>query len=202
MIKVFVGNNLNRTPVMVTEETTLRKVLEDNHIDYSIGMTSLDGATLQAGDLDKTFKEFNVKETCYLLNTAKAVNAATIKVVGQTAVIESGFTPEEIAEVAKYRGRVLTLVDTDTKEPVFAVALSKGKGCINNNGAEFGAGASKDGKAIITLDIPVGQDAKKYLEESVGVSILYLQKIEEGIPAALESIKAEKDKVLGTIQLV
>ena len=101
MIKVFVGNNVSRKAVLVDENSTLRKVLEDNQIDYSIGMTTLDGATLGAGELDKTFAEFRITEQCYLLNTAKAVNAAGIKVLGQTAVIISDFTRDELKEVEK-----------------------------------------------------------------------------------------------------
>lgn len=202
MVKVYVGNNINRKPVMVSEDTTLRKVLEDAQIDYSVGMTSLDGATLKAGDLDKTFKDFGIEETCYLLNTAKAVNAAGIKVLGQTAVVESGFTPAQVSEVAKYRPCALVLTDPETKEATFAVGMGSGKGKINKNGAEFGSGKNAEGKAIITIDIPDGRDAKEYIEEKIGVAILNLQKVENGLGDALTEIAAEKAEVLGTIEIL
>lgn len=202
MVKVYVGNNLNRRAVMVSEETTLRKVLEDNNIDYSIGMTSLDGGTLQPGDLDKSFKDFGITETCYLMNTAKAVNAACIKVLGQTAVIESGFTPEQIAEVAKYRPAALQLIDKEAKEVEFAVGIGSGFGVINKYGAEFGSGKNAEGKAIITIQVPDGKDAKEYIEDKVGVSILNLKKVEDGLTAVLEEIAEEKAAVLGTIEVL
>lgn len=202
MVKVYVGNNISRRPVMVSEDATLRSVLEDNQIDYSVGMTSLDGATLQAGDLDKTFASFGITEQCYLLNTAKAVNAAGIKVLGQTAVIESRFTPEQISEVAKYRPATLVLTDAETKEPTFAVGMGSGKGRINKVGAEFGSGKNAEGKAIITIDLPDGVNAKEHLEAKVGVSILNLQKVEDGLQAALAEIAEEKAKVLGTIEIL
>lgn len=76
MIKVVVGNNVNRETVIVSPETTLRTVLEQNEIDYSRGVMHLDGATLQPGDLDKTFAAFGITEKCFLLNVVKADNAA------------------------------------------------------------------------------------------------------------------------------
>ena len=75
MIKVVVGNNAKRTPVIVEPSKTLRSVLEENHIDYSLGAMHLDGATLNPGDLDKTFEDFGIRETCFLLNVAKTDNA-------------------------------------------------------------------------------------------------------------------------------
>jgi len=43
MIKVTIGNNVDRKPVILDENTTLRAALEEQGIDYSVGMTSLDG---------------------------------------------------------------------------------------------------------------------------------------------------------------
>ena len=203
MVKVFVGNNVTRRAVIVDENTSLRKVLEDNQIDYSLGMTTLDGATLQAGDLDKTFAQMGITgEQCYLLNTAKAVNAAGIKVLGQTAVVESGFEPGEIREVSKYRPEALLLKNAETKDVEFAVAMGSGKGKINKIGAEFGSGKNAEGKAIITIDLPDGVDAKEYIEEKVGVAILNLQKVEDGLRHALGEIADEKARVLGTIEIL
>lgn len=75
MVKVFVGNNLTRNNVIVESTTTLRKVLEDNNVNYSRGVMHLNGAPLNSGDLDKTFEQMGVTETCYLLNVTKADNA-------------------------------------------------------------------------------------------------------------------------------
>jgi len=75
MIKVTMGNNVKRTSEVLDENTTLREVLEDAGIDYTIGMMNLDGSTLAPGDLDKTFADFGITEKCYLLNVVKADNA-------------------------------------------------------------------------------------------------------------------------------
>jgi len=76
MIKVVVGNNVQRTSVIVPATTTLRKVLEDNGIDYtSGGVLHLDGASLQPGDLNKTFEDFGITEQAFLILVVKADNA-------------------------------------------------------------------------------------------------------------------------------
>lgn len=75
MIKVVVGNNVKRETQIVDPNTTLRKVLQDAGVDYTKGAMHLDGASLNPGDLDKTFAQFNITENCYLLNVVKADNA-------------------------------------------------------------------------------------------------------------------------------
>ncbi len=75
MIKVTIGNNVKRESIIIDENTTLRKTLEDNGIDYTTGIMHLDGSSLNPGALDKTFADFGIKEKCYLLNVVKADNA-------------------------------------------------------------------------------------------------------------------------------
>lgn len=75
MIKVNVGNNVKRETKLVSEETTLRAVLEDAGIDYTKGTMTLDGSTLGPGDLSKTFADFGIADKCFLLNVVKADNA-------------------------------------------------------------------------------------------------------------------------------
>ena len=75
MIKVTIGNNVKRDHVLVDENTTLRACLEANGIDYTRGTMHLDGSTLAAGDLDKTFASFGIAEKCFLLSVVKADNA-------------------------------------------------------------------------------------------------------------------------------
>lgn len=75
MIRVTVGNNVNRDNVIVNDQTTLRTVLEQQGVDYTRGSLTLDGSTLQPGALDKTFADFGVKEKCFLMQIVKADNA-------------------------------------------------------------------------------------------------------------------------------
>ncbi len=75
MIKVIVGNNVERKSDIVEPTKTLRQVLEENEIDYTRGVMHLDGSSLNPGDLDKTFADFGISEKCFLLNVVKADNA-------------------------------------------------------------------------------------------------------------------------------
>ncbi len=206
MIKVTIGNNLSRQSVIIDENTTLRNALEANNIDYTVGMTSLDGSTLGAGDLDKTFADFGITEKCYLLNVVKADNAACIKIAGSACVIESAHSLADIKTLEKYRPKTLSLFEGEAgkKEEVFRIGTTaKGTGSINTFGAAFGPQSSKDGKATITMMIPDGtEDAKKWAEEHIGVAILNLNKVEKQFEAALAEVKEEKKAVSDTITVM
>lgn len=78
VIRVTIGNNLQRKNVNLDDSTTLRNALESNGIDYSTGVTSMDGCPLQAGDLDRTFASFGITEKCSLTNVVKADNAGVV----------------------------------------------------------------------------------------------------------------------------
>lgn len=75
MIQVNIGNNA-RSEVAIEEKTmTLRECLEKHGVDYSTGTTSLDGAPLAPGDMDKTFEELGIVDKCYLYSIKKLNNA-------------------------------------------------------------------------------------------------------------------------------
>jgi hypothetical protein len=75
MIRVTVGTNTTRKNVIVEESTTLRKVLEDNNVDYSRANVNLDGASLNPGDMDKSFATLGITESCFLIASIKQDNA-------------------------------------------------------------------------------------------------------------------------------
>jgi len=72
MIQVTVGNNVKREKMIVDANRTLRSVLEEAGIDYTSGVMHLDGASVNPGDLDKTFASFGIAEKCFLLSVVKA----------------------------------------------------------------------------------------------------------------------------------
>ena len=75
MIQVIVGTTTTRNTKNYTADTTLRYILEDNAVDHSVAQVMLDGASLQAGDMDKTLADMNVTEKCMLIAVVKASNA-------------------------------------------------------------------------------------------------------------------------------
>lgn len=74
MIKVRIQSNSVREEVIVSPDSTLRKVLDDAGVNYAQAIVNIDGCPLKAGDIDKTFTEFNVKEACYLTAIVKQDN--------------------------------------------------------------------------------------------------------------------------------
>lgn len=205
MINVIIRSNTTQGNKITNENTTLRQVLEDAGIDYTIGMTSLDGSTLRPGDLDKTFADFGVTEKCYLMSVVKADNAAAIKIVGSVAVIESSADLETIEKVAKYRPNALKLFEGTgkDKETVFAVDAGRGLGSINKYGVSFGAATTVDGKATVTIMIPEGtEDAKEYVKEKVGVAILNLNKVEQQFAGAVSEIDTELANIEANIRVM
>jgi hypothetical protein len=75
MIRVIVGTVTQRTEKNYSADTTLRTILEDNGVDYSVAQIMLDGANLKAGEMDNTLADMNVKEKCMLIAVIKADNA-------------------------------------------------------------------------------------------------------------------------------
>ena len=75
MIKVIVGTTTQRYDKMYALDSTLRKILEDNNVDYSVAQVMLAGANINAGDLDKTLADFHITEKCMLTAVVKANNA-------------------------------------------------------------------------------------------------------------------------------
>ena len=76
MVKVTIGNNLEKRDIIVPASRTLRSLCEEAGIDYTQGSMHLDGCALAPGDIDKTLADFNVTDRCFLLNVIKADNGA------------------------------------------------------------------------------------------------------------------------------
>lgn len=75
MIRVTIGTNTDRTPVILDPNTSLKKALEDNQVNLAVSSITLDGATLKPGDINKTFSEMGITENCFLIACAKVENA-------------------------------------------------------------------------------------------------------------------------------
>lgn len=75
MIRVIVGTTTQRNEKNYSAGTTIRTILEDNAVDYSVAQIMLDGANLQVGDMDRTLADLNITEKCMLIAVVKASNA-------------------------------------------------------------------------------------------------------------------------------
>lgn len=75
MIKVIVGTTTQRVEKNYIGETTLREILEDNGVDYSVSAVMLDGANIEVGDMDRSLTDLGITTKCMLIAVVKAVNA-------------------------------------------------------------------------------------------------------------------------------
>ena len=92
----------------------------------------------------------------------------------------------------------------DDGEEVFRVGTTIGKGSISTYGASFSS-ASKNGeaKATITMEIPVDvSDAEAYAEDTVGVAIINLNRVEAKLEEALASVRQEKTEIRNNITVL
>ena len=75
MIQVTLGTNTNRRKVNVDPNLTVKEILEQNNINYSVATIHLDGAPLNATEINSTFTDLGVDSDCYLIAVVKAQNA-------------------------------------------------------------------------------------------------------------------------------
>lgn len=75
MIKVIVGTTTERIDREYAPSTTIRTILEDNAIDYSVAQVMLDSVSLKTGEMDKTLAQMGITEKCMLMAVVKANNA-------------------------------------------------------------------------------------------------------------------------------
>jgi len=202
MIKVTVGNNMNKNTVIVDSANTLREAIEEAGILMGNGLVTMDGSMIKVGDLDKTFDDFGLDcgVTHTIMSVVKSDNAAKGRVAGGAFIVTSAATPEELKTLAKYRPAALKLVDKETKNVKYVVMPGKGQGDINDNGAIFGEHTDPDGKATITFAIPDGvTDAKAWAVENLGGALLKLSEVEKQFADQLESVKADMEAIEASI---
>ena len=75
MIKVVVCCNTGKQEVMIEREATPRQAFEQAGVNYASGMTTIDGATLGPGNIDKTFADLGIADKSYLVVASKHDNA-------------------------------------------------------------------------------------------------------------------------------
>lgn len=204
MVNVSLITNNGPQTVCVSEDSTIREVLDGNHVNYSVGSPMLDGFTLKPGDLDKTFAEYGITDSCYLNVVVKADNAAKVTVVGEAAIITSGLKLEDIKTAKKYRPDALKLFADEKKtKQVFGIDVtSRSAGMINQNGATFSETTDKDGFATITLTIDRTKgDVMKQVTDTIGMALLQLNKLEAGFGAELEAIQEDQAAIQALVEI-
>ena len=127
---------------------------------------------------------------------------AKVTIAGNSFIVTSELTMEDLEAVRKYRPKALALTDPETKEELFKVGV--GASSIGDYGISFGGVSNDEEKlATATLPIPAGtEDAKQYVLDKAGLALAQLNLVEVSIAAALDEIKDERDKIAGNITVI
>ena len=118
-------------------------------------------------------------------------NKTKIIIAGTTVTFVSPHKLEDLKRVARYAPNACVLKDEDgNAEYVLSAGVV---GCINDTFASY-ASTTPDGTglACMSTGLPViqGMDAKKAVAETYGPSVAKMNKIEDQIDEALESVNA------------
>lgn len=211
MITVRAITNNFRDSFDWDENDTVRNFLEENEIDYSVGVTSIDGSPLKVGDMDKTFAQLGIESTCYLSVVVKADNAAKMTIVGGAVVVTSDADLETLKTIKKFRPNLLNLYEGegDAKRRVFRIDLTdETGGDLNAQKAVFSTITNADNHPTITMcwDTNEAKDDGFSIAEAAyemfGPALLKLNKTEAQFAAALDEIAAEKAAVAASIEIL
>ena len=200
MIKVTIVTNNPRISDIVSENMTVRQILEKHEVNYVNASVAMDGFTLSLGDLDKSLAQHGITEKTTISALANKDNAAQAIVVGSACVVKSTMTPDEIKQMKKLHPEALVMYD-ETDEPMFAIDIDEEvPGSINVNGACFGKATSDDGKATITVVLdPTAEDPVDLVYEKLGKALDNLDKMEKKIAEIVPGLQEEDRRIRGMI---
>ena len=124
---------------------------------------------------------------------------AKVTIAGNSYVITSTVSREDLETVKKYCPSALTITDAETKETLFKVGL--GPDSLSDYGINFGGVSNDDAKmATATLHIPPDvEDKTEYVLDKAVMSLVNLDKIETGIAKVLEDIRIQRDYIIESI---
>lgn len=75
-INVYCGSVSNRNLYEVSDSDTIKSVMErcaeEHGVDFNTGVTNLNGIPLRMMDMDRTFADYNVTDTAFLVNSPKS----------------------------------------------------------------------------------------------------------------------------------
>lgn len=206
MIKVTFGNNISRKTSLVSENTTLRAAIESSGLDFSRGVTSVNGFSVSVADMDSTFTELGVENECFVMNIVKADNAVSVQLVGDQMVVVTTHTPEEWKTACEEADMTL-YKDEKKTDPYFAVGYSEGsRGGLNEYGLTLSELTNGDGNAIVIVQLPENleteEDKKKYVVKHTARKLKAIEELEAKVQPAIDGAKAFYEEVATKISVI
>ena len=125
---------------------------------------------------------------------------ADVKIAGNTIILTSTVTLEQLRRIEKHRPEVLE-VHNAKEEIIFRVGT--GSNALNNHGASFNAATLDDRElAYISLPIPSGvADAKRYFAETFGQPHLHLKAVEQKLTDVLVEVEDKITEIMNDVTM-
>ena len=178
----------------VPDSMTVRQIYERYGVNYGMCSNTIDSVPLQIGQLDKTLAELGCGEEVRMSSIVKADNAAQAVVAGSAVVIRSKYKLDEWKTALKFDPDYG--IYDEEGDPVFKVFISKGPGCLSNNGIEWADIPDKDGYAIVTVIIdPKEEDKEGFVKEKLGLALLRLRDVEEDLENVIKEAKENQQEI-------
>lgn len=125
---------------------------------------------------------------------------AKIVIAGNTCIVKSRVSAEELAELKKYFPEMLQTLD-EKKNVVFAIGTGK-TASANASGVQFD-GVSNDGFAICSLPIPAGvEDKEAWATDTLARVMPKLNVLEDSIATGAEAALASIASIKAGIETV
>lgn len=201
MVKITLITNAGRKTVIASEDKTLRKIYEENEVNYDSCTNTIDSVPLRIGDLDKTLRELGVGETCRMSSIVKMDNAAKIILTGDACIIKSGVKLDDWKKVLKFEPEFGLYNEDD--EPIFLVDVDENMGSLNSNGAVFSVRPDHEGYAVITTVIdPAVEDKVQAVTDKLGTALLRLNELEAKVPDKITEANTKEQEIREAITLM
>ena len=201
MVKVTIVSNNPRQSYIVSEMKTVKQILDEKDIDYSTANVMVDGASLAAGEINKTLSDLGVVEKTVISVQVHKDNAAKATIAGSACIVTTTLKPEEIQTLKDLAPEALTLVDEDTGEEVFGLDYTPGApGSLTAYGANLGSQTDSEGFCTITILLnPEEEDPKDLVYRSLGRPLMLLEELENSIHEFLPQLKEQEEKIKAKI---
>ena len=125
---------------------------------------------------------------------------AVVKIAGNTIILTSTLTLEQIKRIEKHRPEALEIRNAK-EEIIFRVGT--GSNALNDHGASFNA-ATLDERELAYISLPIHSgvaDAKRYFAETFGQPHLHLKAVEFRLADVLAEVEDEITEIMNDVTM-
>ena len=120
-------------------------------------------------------------------------------IAGTCYVLKSDCTKADLEKVQKHSPEALTIID-EKEKPIFALGIGDVPQ-VTRFGVVYNDETRDDKHACITLPLPKGVNAEEYVVDKLLPILDKVNKVEDGVPAAIAAIEAKRADVAAAINV-